>query len=555
MFVPQPSLNAGRARWIAVLEWASAGLVTLLLIDAHLIFRQSAGPLWRDEINTCNVSQQPTAAEVWALMRWDSCPPAWPWLLRGAQQSGLCPTDDSLRGIGLVLGLGILAMLWCNARRIGQTFPFCSLVLIAANPAVLCYGDSLRAYGLGSLTMLVVTLLVWNLVRAPTWWRTALALATCMLAVNSAYYNSVMLLALCIAGAVAGLCQRNWRIPLLLFVVGGGAACSLYLLDWQHIISSREWNEMVKQPVTAASLLGWFTDTVNLSAQWAVYAWCGVFVAALAGHMRVWAATRQTPLDPVRQRSILFFTLALAVPACYLAFLLIVSYPTTFWYYVSIMTFLAASLDIGLESLAVWTPGRRIVRIGLFLILAALLLPTTYRKSGMRMTNVDLIAQVLEKHAGPRDLIVIYPWWPGISFQRYYHGPTPWTTLPRIRHLLVHRMDELKEKMTAEDAIREELTAIESTLKRGNRVWIVGSLDFNSAPGKDAGKPADEIVRLPPAPNAPTGWLEGPYLSMWSQEASSAISKHAQQILLVELPHAELVNQYEDLPLFVAVPR
>ena len=50
-----------------------------------------------------------------------------------------------------------------------------------------------------------------------------------------------------------------------------------------------------------------------------------------------------------------------------------------------------------------------------------------------RQTNMDLIASVLRERADAHDLIIVHPWTFGVSFDRQYSGPTPWTTVPPPR--------------------------------------------------------------------------------------------------------------------------
>ena len=72
-----------------------------------------------------------------------------------------------MRGLGLLIGLGMLGAMWLNTRIMGFRLPFISLGLLAANATVVTWGNSLRAYGCGSLFILITLGLVWKLVQAP----------------------------------------------------------------------------------------------------------------------------------------------------------------------------------------------------------------------------------------------------------------------------------------------------------------------------------------------------------------------------------------------------
>jgi predicted membrane-bound mannosyltransferase len=76
-------------------------------------------------------------------------------LVRVWSALGLGASDFTLRILGFVIGLGLLGGIWLNARLMGFRLPFISLGLLAANLTLVRWGDSLRAYGFGSLFILL----------------------------------------------------------------------------------------------------------------------------------------------------------------------------------------------------------------------------------------------------------------------------------------------------------------------------------------------------------------------------------------------------------------
>jgi hypothetical protein len=136
----------------------------------------------------------------------------------------------------------------------------------------------------------------------------------------------------------------------------------------------------------------------------------------------------------------------------------------------------------------------------------------TLRGISVRQTNIDLIADQLNRMSKPGDLVVVDPWYLGISFERYYHGAATWTTLPSVDDHKVHRYDLIKSAMMLPDqdqvvaSVRDQ---IQATLKSGHQVWLVGTF----VPPK----PGFVVPTLPPAPND-TGqpWYCDPYYRMWS---------------------------------------
>src|SRR5262249_55243390 len=93
-------------------EFATAILLTLLSITFHIIFFFRAGPLWRDEISSLALATKPTLTEFWKSLPLDPFPASYFLLLRGWNAVGLGSGDLAVRGLGLLIGLSLIAALW-----------------------------------------------------------------------------------------------------------------------------------------------------------------------------------------------------------------------------------------------------------------------------------------------------------------------------------------------------------------------------------------------------------------------------------------------------------
>jgi hypothetical protein len=136
-------------------------------------------------------------------------------------------------------------------------------------------------------------------------------------------------------------------------------------------------------------------------------------------------------------------------------------------------------------------------------------------------------------------LIVVNPWHFAASFYRYYHGVTPWITVPTMSEHRVHRYDLMKSKMIEADPLGDVRSAIQQTLQANHRVWVVGGA-----------RPLDpEMPRLGPAPNPYFGWAG--YMSFWSMEIGSFLNEHVAngEVVIEPIPG---VNDGENVPLLVA---
>ena len=142
--------------------------LTATLVVLHITFVRHVGGLWRDEVQIVNLGNMPTLAEMWDKNEHDSFPIAWHLLIRLWTKLGLGQTDFSLRCLGLLMGLGIVAVLWWVVRQFHGSAPLVSLTLCALSPTVIWFGDSMRGYGLGTLTMLFLFGAFWRMVESPT---------------------------------------------------------------------------------------------------------------------------------------------------------------------------------------------------------------------------------------------------------------------------------------------------------------------------------------------------------------------------------------------------
>ena len=136
-------------------EAAAAALLTLAAIWIHFVAARSLGGLWRDEANTVGLATMPTIGEVASNLQYDSFPILWLAVIREFSLLAGPLNDPAFRALGFVVGVGVLAMLWLNARILGHSFPLFSLALLGFSPSLIIWGDSMRAYGFGILLILL----------------------------------------------------------------------------------------------------------------------------------------------------------------------------------------------------------------------------------------------------------------------------------------------------------------------------------------------------------------------------------------------------------------
>ena len=518
------------------IERGLGALLLVLVVALHVILLLNGGGLWRDEANTVQLANLATLGEVWKYLQFDSFPILWLLVVR-AWTAALGP--DLYRVLGFLVGLGIVGALCWNVRRTLVPVPLFALLLLAFNPALIRYGDSVRAYGFGVLLFLVTFGLVWKVATAPTRRNVAAATILALLSVHALYYNAVLLLALCAGGAAVTMRHRQWRRLGLLVAIGGIAAVSL-LPYVSTIQAASEWNGGIRIPnFDLAWFWGQLSRTAASSGEMMVWVWVALFFAGTAVGICVQVSPRWLHAsDEQADRALFCVTVLLVGTLGYFIFLKILSYPTQPWYYVALLALMAMSLEFLLSLLANRVFGR-ILRLLVVVPAVLLTFGTTAEQAHLRHTNIDIIARQLEKAVDPQDFILVNYWYYGVSFQNHYRGKAPWTTVPPIADHRFHRYDLVIDQMKRPDpadALKPSIEQIAAALRTGHTVWIVGAVLFL--------RPEEKALEMPRGEDADQ---EGPYFNAWSQQVGRFLQEHANRIDRILVPATGPMGPYENV--------
>lgn len=405
-------------------EWGLAVLLTVVAIWLHFFSLIHAGGLWRDEVCVVNMATLPTLGQVWQALPHDHCPVLFPALVRVWLASGW-GADGGLRVLGMGVGLLLLTSFWMAGRMMGRRPPLLSLGLAALNFIIIRYGDSIRAYGLGTVCILLTLMLVWRFVEVPNLRRWLPAVAAALLGVQTLYQNAFFVLAICLAGAM--VCIRRHQRRSLFGLLGIGLAAALSLLPYiGPLCQAQDWWVVSKTGIHLKFLGERFAAaTGGLTGFWMILIPLTVF----AGFYRAFATGGQDA-PHCRRDLTLFAWIALVVGlAGFWGFIGLSGLPTEPWYYIPALAFAAVCCDTILSS------GRQIARAGVLLaavVSALCAYPAAHSALSHRLTNMDELAQRLQSEAAPKDFIVVTPWFCGISFEYYFKGVTPWMALPPL---------------------------------------------------------------------------------------------------------------------------
>ena len=518
----------------------AAVALTMAAVVLQLRFLQHAGPLWRDEANSAHLAALTTWSAIHQHANYDSFPLLWNlclWILANAGWT----QDHHLRLFGLFASWAQLGALWWAARACGAIAPLFSLVLYSLGLPAVVYGTMFRGYGLGTAALLVATGMLCRFVQGPSLRRgVALVLAN-IVALQANFANGVLLAATHSAAAFSSWRgDREWqRIWALLATALGIATASLGLC-WSWIRYAFEVGSAEQRPVQLGAVAAVWLGSLGATPVPTLFLWLAAMVLTF---MTLGQCVRHGPRRS--PECVLAMSAPLALGAMLVYFWQVARLPSQQWHYLSLNAVLALGSDLALHR---WLGARP--RLAQALALAALVgsgVVATWQNwplVAVRMTNVDLIAARIEREAKPHDLVVVAPWYCGVSFQRYYRGSTPWITLPNLSDHRFHYHLQIRAKIARGDqGIAEERSRIAATLQAGGRVWLVGDL---TAP-----PPGQPPPTLPPGPHPLTGWRAGPYLDAWEMQIAALLRDHAAEIWGIEVPQAGSINPWENLRLTV----
>ena len=525
------------------LELALGLALTVVSLAARLVAYLHAGGLWRDEVHSVNMASQSDYFGTWTN---DSFPILWLLALRGWIALGLGETDTALRGIGLVCGASHVAAAWWTGRQLGARVPWVLLMLLCFQPTLIVYGDEVRGYGLGALTQLLLVGCLWRALKRPTWRRFVVLQIAALLAVQSLYANSFMLLAACMGGGLVCLRRRDGRALIGIALVGFVSAVSVAPYVLYLFPKTSEWTVVVRQDVPWSWQLAVFGKALGAAGPAGCLAWGAAALFALAAAVWVFLRGKRVAF-PSNHRDLAVFLLgnALVGTVGFWWYIRFVHVPTQVWYYLPFMTLLAVTVEMGAVLGATAKPTYSIARLAAVTLVFGGVLGHTWSALAFRFTNVDLVVERLDREARRDDLIVIHPWYVGLTFERYYRGEATAMNFPDVEKERKGHGGylEMKRKMELGDPIRGELERFEQTLRAGGRIWLVGRFEFMP-------RGARPLV-LPPAPHPQYGWNEGIYGSSWSQQAAYLLQSHAGAIREVPLPAPGRVNPLENVPLLL----
>ena len=507
-------------------------LIVATAILFHLILQIHAGAFWRDECSSILLARSKTWQDLFAGLPTDSFPALWVVLLRLWDIVGGRQGEIWVRSIGFWLSLGAIGAIWHSARQMKLLPPLLAMVLVVLNPTVFYWGDSLRAYALAMILVVLLFGFVWKYCEEGGTKHFFIAVVTAILAAQSNYQSSYLIFAICVAGALICLITKQ-RIRGLT-VLGIGLVAAISMIPYRSVIDQYSKPALlISVPDVKASLL-WdrfsdgFDSTISLIILLYLYLLCLVLP------IYFWFSKVQQKDSESFRRSLYAAVVSLIAPiGCYF-FARKAGFPTQSWYYIPILGLCGIAIEMSLANL-VERPRVRQIRLFLVCVLILVSIAPLWRRSHLRRTTMDLVAAKLAE-ASPNDLILINPIWEVGSFQYYYKGEAPWSILPIVpddqRGTPYVAMIPL---MTSKEPLITTYDRIQQTLRAGGRVWVTRGLPLsqNSPP-----------VWIPHSPQRGEG---SAFMDVWAKQVGWFVAQHAVNRTAIPIKSDQEVSHFENI--------
>ncbi len=447
-------------------EWMAAILITFAAIMLHFYYWIHVGGLWRDEVNLVNLAGRHSLVE----MEKDSFPVLMPLAFHVWMAIGLGSNDVTLRLFGLLVGLGILAALWVSSWKIRRAPPLVGLVLLGLNSTAVFFGDSLRAYGLGSLFAVMLITSACLFVQKPGASRALWFAVFTILSVQVLYHNVVLVAAVCFGTWAVCWRRKDSRAALEVLLIAILSAASL-LPYAQNLAAIAGTSSAIRTGVQLLRFFSSYRDTLGFPLTGYTYVWVAlaVIIIVRAG-IDLWRKPAEAANAPENDLSLFASVTLVLVAVGFPIFFWRAQMPMQSWYLLPFLASVAVCFD---AALPVFRGLLRPAFFGFVTATALVSIVTTGRILNRHFSDVNLFAQALTAAAGPQDYIIVSPWTCGITFNHYFTGATPWDTLPPLSDHSVHRFDLFQLQTQNTNVLAPVFQKISRTLQSGHDLWIL----------------------------------------------------------------------------------
>jgi hypothetical protein len=503
-----------------------------------------AGALWRDEISTLLVAISNNLVDVF----WNQATDSFPFLFAIFLRFWICinpwsvsiPEQDFwIRMFGSMCGLFFaFSMLWPH-RKGGLFFPFFTFSLLIFNPIVVVWGDSLRAYGLGSAFLVLFTYQIRKEVLGDSLKLPLPALVFATLSVWTLYGNIFLVSAVCLSGIFTCLFCGEWGKVRNLILVGAVSCLSL-IFNFPVIFRMMQIKDLVDHHIGPMIVLGGLINFLCAGGAEQIYLWfLGILVFLVAAARLVLVRNFKTD-DRVSGRDAIFSSLTLVLVIIFhLVYILKVGQVPQVWYFIppaAIVVFFFDSMHMGSSPKG----GRlKYFSILMFILLISLSFSTKIKILTQSMTNINFVVEQISKIALPHDILLVADPFQASTVLRYVKDDLDvqiWPSCQKNEMRSQGKIPLLALMEKGDNAIRPLLDLMQARLRDGGSIWFLGYPAFLDS---QINPPSTTQILV-----SRDTWKPGPFLFCWDAQTTAFLMRNAQ---LKERSHIFDTSQVNNL--------
>lgn len=366
-----------------------------------VLFFWSHTPMWLDEAQTVWIAHQPLSHLVSGLKQ-DGAPPLFYVLLHG-WMAVFGTSNEAVRTLPALFAALSLPAIRLLAKRLPmlQARPWVPVLLLATSPFVVRYASEARMYSLVLFLVIVASLLferVWF--AGGVGWTIGAGVVSGALLLTQ-YWTIYLLLTIGAAAVIAALRGNRPARRIIGALVLGAAIFAPWLptFAYQSAHTGAPWGSPPGLDVALLALGSWVGS--GIWAPWLRLSYYALVVVAVIGYavptggLQLRRPARRAPLALVMLSLVAMLVGTIASQISGNAYA-----PR---YSMIVLPFLMLAVAMGISALPARRQGVVVAALCAFGLLASIGIPLQIR------TQAGEVAQVLDAHAAPTDLVVICP--------------------------------------------------------------------------------------------------------------------------------------------------
>jgi len=437
------------------------------------------------------------------------------------QQPSLNKISGSER---LALSAAFLAfsMLWPH-RRESFFFPFFTFSLFLFDPIIVVWGDSLRAYGLGSAFLVLFLYQIRKEVFGDSSKLPLLAAVFSFLSVWALYGNIFLVIAVSLSGMLTCLYVGEWRKVRNLFLVGM-VSCFSLVFNFPVVLRMIQMKDLVDHHIGLMLAIGSLMNFLHAGGPEQIYLWSLGILGFLVGIVVRFLERSHSNEGQAFAKETIFPCLTLVfVLLFHLVYVLKVGQVPQVWYFIPPAAIIVFMFDTMLANASRKRRWLSFLSFLIFALVFSLSFSVKIKTLSQSMTNVDVAVAQISKRSLPNDVLLVADPFQASTALRYAKDDLVvqiWPSCKKSEMRSQGRIPLIASMQNGDEAIRPLLELLMSRLRDGGSVWLLGC-------------PAilDPQINLPSTAQisvSSESWKPGPFLFCWNAQTTAFLMRNAQ---------------------------